>query len=461
MPIDLLSPVVESRPTGLTEQEAAARLAVEGPNELPSARPRNLLEIALAVLREPMLLLLVASAATYLLLGDLEEAIALVAAVFVVIGITLYQEHKTERTLFALRDLSSPRALVIRNGETRRIAGRDVVRGDVLILSEGDRVAADATVLSATGLSVDESLLTGESTPASKLPDDGQSSVYSGTLITSGHGVARAYATGGRTEIGRIGKALATIETNRTALEEEVSRVVRIVALLGLAACALVGVAYGLSRGRWLDGALAGLTMAISMIPEEFPVILTVFLALGAWRISQNRVLTRRFPAIETLGSATVLCADKTGTLTMNHMAVAVVYAGHELCAVQGPSGNVLWRALTGEVSDAMTIADGVLIVLTDERTKLRGLDPHTGRTLWAISPPDKVKDDPFNGADPARSITARGPFALFECEDGTAHVVEAKTGRIVFWKKGEFEWFALGLPGLACICSEDEKRDE
>jgi Ca2+-transporting ATPase len=164
-------------------------------------------------------------------------------------------------------------------------------------------------------------------------------------------------ATGSGTEIGRIGKALATIETSKTALEAEVSRVVRVLAVLGMTACAIVGVAYGLSRGRWLDGVLAGLTLAISMIPEEFPVILTIFLALGAWRISQSRVLTRRFPAIETLGSATVLCADKSGTLTMNRMAVEAVSADDGSCtAVDNTSvaalsplciSTVEWAALS------------------------------------------------------------------------------------------------------------------
>ena len=327
------APLPDILPTGLSIAEARRRLEADGPNELPSARPRSLFAIGLSVLREPMLLLLVASAVTYLLLGDPEESLALVVSVFVVVGITLYQENKTERTLYALRDLSSPRALVVRGGETMRVAGRDVVRGDVLILAEGDRVSADATVLSASGLTADESLLTGESVPVPKSSAAERPVVYSGTLITGGSGVAQVDATGSSTEIGRIGKALATIETSKTALEAEVSRVVRVLAGLGMTACAVVGVAYGLSRGRWLDGVLAGLTLAISMIPEEFPVILTIFLALGAWRISQSRVLTRRFPAIETLGSATVLCADKTGTLTMNRMAVEAVSADDGSCA--------------------------------------------------------------------------------------------------------------------------------
>jgi Ca2+-transporting ATPase len=321
---------------GLSDAEAAERLQRDGYNELPSARPRSIIAIALEVVREPMFILLIASGAIYLLLGDPAEAAALLAAVFLVIGITLYQEQKTERALQALRDLSSPRALVVRGGITRRIAGRDVVQDDIVVVREGDRVPADACVESCRNLFVDESLLTGESVAVRKMPasagpapgppgGEDRPFVYSGTLVVRGDGVARVMATGERTELGKIGTALIRVEVGKTALQLEVSRMVRLLAAMGLAACLVAGVAYGLVRHAWLDGALAGLTLAISMVPEEFPVILTIFLALGAWRISRSRVLTRRIPAIETLGSATVLCVDKTGTLTMNRMSVAAV----------------------------------------------------------------------------------------------------------------------------------------
>jgi Ca2+-transporting ATPase len=334
--------VSRERPStaGLSETAAAARLERDGSNELPSAKPRSVVAIAREVVREPMFILLIASGAIYMLLGDPAEAVALLAAVFLVIGITLYQEQKTERALQALRELSSPRALVIRDGVAKRIAGRNVVRDDLIVLREGDRVPADACVESCRNLFVDESLLTGESVAVRKLPamsnalpeapgGDDRPFVYSGTLIVRGDGIARVVATGVRTELGKIGTALIHVEVGRTALQTEVSRMVRVLAALGMAACVLVGVAYGVARHQWLDGALAGLTLAISMVPEEFPVILTVFLALGAWRISRSHVLTRRIPAVETLGSATVLCVDKTGTLTMNHMSVATVTAAH------------------------------------------------------------------------------------------------------------------------------------
>ena len=322
--------------TGLSAAEAAACLLEDGPNELPTAKPKSNLAIAAEVLREPMFLLLLATGVVYLILGSLEEAIALLGAIFVVIGITLYQQRKTERTLQALRDLSSPRALVIRDGQRKRIAGRDVVRGDLLILAEGDRVAADALLLSAVNLYVDESLLTGESAPVRKSASNEKPSmsrpggedtpsVFSSTLVVRGTGVAMVQATGPRTEVGKLGRALQGIELQRTRLETETRSLVRLFATVGMLLCMVIALVYGLTRGEWLEGALAGLALAISMAPEEFPVVLTVFLALGAWRISKKRVLTRRVAAIETLGAATVLCVDKTGTLTMNRMTVREV----------------------------------------------------------------------------------------------------------------------------------------
>ncbi|MEI6632593.1 MAG: cation-translocating P-type ATPase [Chlamydiota bacterium] len=322
----------------LTEREAVERLAREGYNEIPSAGARSIFAIAFEVVREPMFLLLVACGMIYLILGDLEEALLLLGFVFVVMGITFYQERKTERALEALRDLASPRALVIRGGVQKRIAGREVVRDDILLLAEGDRVPADAVLAWCVNLSVDESLLTGESVPVRKAAGEnapGMSRpggddlpfVYSSTLVVQGRGVARVRATGPHTEIGKIGKALQTVELSETILQRETGRLVRTLAAAGLSLCALVIGVYGFTRGNWLQGFLAGITLAMAMLPEEIPVVLTIFLALGAWRISRKHVLTRRVPAVETLGSTTVLCVDKTGTLTVNRMTVRGLFA--------------------------------------------------------------------------------------------------------------------------------------
>jgi Ca2+-transporting ATPase len=321
---------------GISAEEAAQRLLQDGPNELPTAQKRALLRQAWDVVSEPMLLLLLGAGTVNFLLSEPLDGVILMSFVVVVIGISIYQEHKTENALAALRDLSSPRALVIRDGQQVRIAGRDVVRGDVVLLVEGDRVPADAVLLECVNLSVDESALTGESVPVRKAPagadpsgpamgppgGDGTPWVFSGTLVVKGRGIALVRHTGDRTELGRIGTALRTIETDRTPLQHEVDRLVGIIAVVGVGAAIVVVVVHGLTRGHWLAGTLAGIGTAMAMLPEEFPVVLTVFLALGAWRMSQRHVLTRRSAVIETLGSATVICVDKTGTLTLNTMTV-------------------------------------------------------------------------------------------------------------------------------------------
>ena len=338
--------------TGLSSEAAATRLREDGFNELPSAKPRTVFSIVRELASEPVFLVLIACGSIYLFLGDVQEAVMLLGFVLLIACITLYQEHKTERTLEALRDLASPRALVIRDAKQLRISGREVVRGDIIMLSEGDRVPADGTLLYACNLSVDESLLTGESLPVNKSTanandvssqqpgGDNTTWVYSGSLVVQGTGFAQVVEIGARTQIGRIGKAIQSIEPEKTLLQKETARWVRILAILGLVICVFVVVLYGITRGNWLDGTLAGLTLAMAILPNELPVVLTIFLALGAWRISRRRVLTRRVPAIEALGSASVLCVDKTGTVTMNRMAVAQLFAGGMLRTeeVQDPS---------------------------------------------------------------------------------------------------------------------------
>jgi Ca2+-transporting ATPase len=329
--------------TGLSSVEAAEKIRTEGFNELPESKKHGIFGIILDVIKEPMFILLVASGLIYFFLGDVTEGIMLMSFVVVIIGITVYQEQKTERALDALRNLSSPRALVIRDGEQKRIAGREVVTGDMLILVEGDRVPADGVLLSSNNVSVDESLLTGESVPVRKIPwtegvkserpgGDDQPFVYSGTMVVQGQGLAEVKSTGARTEMGKIGTVLQTVEREETRLKGEISRIVRMVAIVGIFLCVIIVVVYGMSRGNWIEGLLAGITLAMAILPEEIPVVLTVFLALGAWRISKKNVLTRQVPAIETLGSATVLCVDKTGTLTQNRMSVRKFFSHGEMC---------------------------------------------------------------------------------------------------------------------------------
>jgi Ca2+-transporting ATPase len=334
---------------GLTACDAAERLRQDGRNELPQERQRGPLHIILEALREPMLQLLLGAGLLYLFVGNLAEALILLAFAVLNVGLVVVQESRTERALAALKDLTSPSAFVVRDGTRQRIPGSDLVVGDIVVLVEGDRVPADASLLDATDLQADESLLTGESVPVRKRAGgretadarpggDDSPTVWSGSLIVRGTGLARVLATGARTEIGRIGKSLGAVESAPTPLQIQTRRLVRIFAILGIGSSVLLAVVYGLLHGEWVQGILAGITLAMATLPEEFPLVLTVFLVLGAWRMSQHKVLTRRSAAVEALGAVTVLCTDKTGTLTVNRMSVAALVADGEPWAAVSPA---------------------------------------------------------------------------------------------------------------------------
>jgi P-type Ca2+ transporter type 2C len=332
---------------GLSDSDISKKVKEEGFNELPKEKKRTFLYILFEIIKEPMFILLLSCGTIYMLLGDFQEALMLLAFVFIVIGITVYQENKTEKALEALKDLSSPRALVIRNGEHKRIPGREVVTEDILILSEGDRVPADAIIIDCSNLLVDESLLTGESINVRKKPaenlniaigppgGDNLPFVYSGTLVVSGQGIALVKKIGMNTELGKIGKSLQEVKEEKTNLQKETDSIVKYFGIGAAAICTLIIVLYGLLRGNWLEGFLSGITLAMSILPEEFPVVLTIFLALGAWRMSKMNVLARKQQAIQALGSATVLCTDKTGTLTLNKMAVKKIYAKDKIFSLE------------------------------------------------------------------------------------------------------------------------------
>lgn len=313
---------------GLDPALASARLRDEGPNELGQSQRRTLRDIAWEVLREPMFGLLLGAGAIYLAMGDRREALILLGFVFIIMGITALQERRTDKALHALRDLSSPRALVLRGGQAIRVPGREVVREDVLLLAEGDRVPADGVLLQAHELATDESMLTGESEAVPKQANTDR--VFAGTLVVSGQGVVRVDAVGRQTEMGRIGVSLQTITLAASPLRDEVARLTRRLVVIALLLSSALMTLFWLLRGGWLEAMLAGITLAMGILPQELPVIMVVFFALAARRLATRQVLTRRLNAIETLGQTTVLCVDKTGTLTRNRMAVAALASDSE-----------------------------------------------------------------------------------------------------------------------------------
>ncbi|MDZ4773724.1 MAG: cation-translocating P-type ATPase [Planctomycetota bacterium] len=423
--------------TGLSSSEARERLRSEGANALPDVEARGTFAIARGVVLEPMFLLLSAATVIYLALGDVSEAVVLSSSIVGVVTLTVVQERRAERALAALRGLSSPRALVMRDGVKVRIAGRDVVRGDLAVLAEGDLVPADGRLADAQELTIDESLITGESLPVKKVVND---TVFSGSLVITGHARAEVTATGERSELGRIGRSLADLEPGTTTLERETARMVRFTAMFAVALALAMVVVYAVQRHDWKQGVLAGVTLAMALIPEEFPIVLTVFLALGAWRISRHRVLTRRMPALEMLGAATVLCVDKTGTLTENRMQV-----------VDTAPGVIDVAALASEL-DAYDPMDIAIIAAA-------GSDAARVRNEWTLE-----RDYPFSdrflamchvwrATDGSRRVVVKGApetvFALCGDASESKRVEEesAKGRRILAVAEAHFEGALLDDP--------------
>ncbi|WP_262268676.1 cation-translocating P-type ATPase [Microvirga yunnanensis] len=342
--------------TGLDEAEARRRLSRHGPNAFAGKRSRGLIGIVRDILREPMFLLLLAAAGLYLVLGDMGEGLFMAVGAAVTIGLVVLQEARSERALAALRELAEPSARVIRAGTERRVPAREIVPGDLFLMGEGERLPADGILIAGDALTVDESALTGESVPVSKRPaaadaiQDGDPEpgddtpyLFAGTLNVRGQGMARVVRTGASTRLGRIGSSLAAIADESTLLQKTTGALVARLGVLALGFCAIVAVAYGVLQDDWIGGALSGITLAIALLPEEFPMVLAIFMALGAFRLARHKVLVRRAAVIETLGAATFLCVDKTGTLTENRMVLTTVWR----------DGNAHDLRPDGRISDA------------------------------------------------------------------------------------------------------------
>jgi len=335
------SPLDDS--AGLSETEARTRLERDGPNRLPQPGHKSVVATAASVAMQPMVLLLFACALVYALVGSLFDSGMLLLSLVAVVAISVYQELRTQRVLDALRDLSSPRSTVVRDGVTKRISSHELVVGDRLIVQEGDRLACDALLLESHSMRVDESMLTGESEPVDKNPhgDAPDRGLHAGTLVVQGDGVGRVTATGARTELGKIGGSLSALVPRESPLHLQLKRLIRSVALLALTICVMATLVFAWRQGSWTAGLLVGLTLAMSTVPEEFAVVWTVMLALGAWRLAKLQVLTRQPQAIEALGKTTVLCVDKTGTLTCNRMEVAGLQTASGLSCERQPGEPV------------------------------------------------------------------------------------------------------------------------
>ena len=310
---------------GLTTSAAALRLAIDGPNRIAAPAARSWWKRWFGPLADPMVALLLVAAPTYLLIGDATDAIVVLIALIPIAGVGWVLEARSERTLEKLRQLIAPTAAVLRDGVVGSVLTEDVVVGDVVVLHEGDIVPADAQLLDLTQFLVDEATLTGESLPATKSTTgtDDERVAWAGTTVLAGRALARVTATGSRTRYGQIGTLVAGVRSPLTPLQRALGRLVRVLAIVAAVVCVAV-MAAELLRGRGFGQAvIAGVSLAIAAIPEEFSMVYALYLALGAWELARGDALVRRLPGVETLGSTTVICTDKTGTLTQGHLAVA------------------------------------------------------------------------------------------------------------------------------------------
>ena len=340
---------------GLTSEQAKALQVTFGRNELTPQKKTSFFRKVLHIIAEPMFLLLLIAAVIYFVLGEPRDGAIMLIFVLGVISIDVIQEWKTDRTLSALKELSSPRVQAIRDGIEQSIFSVDLVPSDVILLCEGVKIPADGIVLRCNDLCVDESSLTGEAEGVWKCQiDDCPPSAdywrkdycYAGTLVTLGTAAVRVEKIGAQTEYGKIGANVAAAPQEDTPLQKQTGRLVKICAGIAAVLFALVGTFTFINLpdhmpgARFIESILSGITLAMAMIPEEFPVILTVFLSMGAWRLAKKNSLVRRLPSVETLGAVSVLCVDKTGTITMNQMTVQEIWApscdDHILCETMG-----------------------------------------------------------------------------------------------------------------------------
>lgn len=327
---------------GLTTAEAKQLQEQYGLNELTPQKKENLLRKILHIICEPMFLLLLVAAAIYFLLGEPRDGIIMLVFVVGIISIDAIQEWKTDKTLNALKDLSAPHITVIRDGMEQTIASVDLVPGDLMLIREGVKIPADGVVVKCADLCVDESSLTGEAEGVWKVPEGSaepsgdywrKDYCYAGTLVTQGTATVRVDQIGENTEYGKIGQGVAASREEPTPLQRQTGNLVKTCAVIAGILFVLVGIFTWLNipdhgfSDRLVESILSGVTLAMAMIPEEFPVILTVFLSMGAWRLAKKHSLVRKLPSVETLGAVSVLCVDKTGTITMNQMAVQELWA--------------------------------------------------------------------------------------------------------------------------------------
>jgi Ca2+-transporting ATPase len=407
-PAEVLEALGGNADSGLSNDEAKGRLLEYGPNELQRAHHVSAWEVFAAQFKNFLIVILLIAVALSAILGHAIEAVAIGVIILFAALLGFYQEYRAERALEALQEMAAPTAAVLRDGQELNIPARDVVPGDIVYLRSGDKIAADGRLFDAINLQVDEAALTGESVPVEKqtaaLRDqlaavaDRSNMVYAGTIVTYGRGRAVITATGMRTEFGRIAQSLQAVEPNRTPLQQSLERVAKILARVALAVVVII-VGLGLLRGQGLlEMVIFGIALAVAVVPEALPAVVTISLALGVQRMARRNALVRRLPAVETLGSVSVICSDKTGTLTKDEMTVRKILVSGKLVDVSGagyePEGIFTHDGQRVELSGALALLLQAAALASDARLlRAERKTGDDGALPW------RIKGDPTEGA--------------------------------------------------------------
>ena len=452
----LAPPGVES----LTSAEAARRLEADGPNLLVPPSKGSRWRRLLGPLADPMVALLLVAAPTYLLIGDTTDAIVVFIALVPIAGVGWVLEARAERTLDQLRRMTEPNASVYRDGKLVGMPTEDIVVGDLVWFHEGDIIPADCELVELTQLAVDESPLTGESLPAGKDPTGTpeERAAWAGTTVLAGRATARVVATGPRTRYGQIGTLVGATRSPATPLQRALGRLVTVLAITAAVFCTAV-VAAELIRGRgWGEAIIAGVSLAIAAIPEEFSMVYALYLALGAWRLAQDKALVRRLPGVETLGSTTVICTDKTGTLTQGKLTVGALVAAGE---TTGDSQGLLQAAVLACEPDPFDTLDRAIV----EHAVQAGVDVdelHRGTlvTDWPFDPTDKYLTHVWRHPDGNYSIAAKGAIegVLQRCGDDPAILAAAQTDHDALADQG---MRIIAVAGGACSGPTGDRRSD
>jgi Ca2+-transporting ATPase len=447
-------------PYGLTSVEAAKRLQETGPNELQAVRRVSPWEILLEQFKNVLILILLGATAISLILGHGVESIVIGIIVLFAVLLGFVQEYRAEHAIEALRKMAAPTAIVLRDGVEVKIPARDLIPGDVILLHTGDRIPADARLLEAVNLQVDEAALTGESVPVEKnirslekhdLPlGDRRNMAYAGTAVTYGRGRALVVATAMQTEFGKIAQMLQNVETGRTPLQQNLDKVGTLLARVAFVVVAII-VAQGLLRGQpFIEMLIFGIALAVAVVPEALPAVVTISLAIGVQKMVKRNALIRRLPAVETLGSTSVICSDKTGTLTKDEMTVRRLYCAEQLFSVSGagytPEGefstnggtpttptNALLQMLTA----ATLASDTRLVQLTGGGWDIKG-DPTEGALVVAAAKAGIQKET----LDIKNPRMAEIPFSSETKRMTTLH---QKDGNLTAYAKGAPEMILIG----------------